>query len=145
MKALLVESRGVVVVDPSSSLVVPTFVRNCETLAVVAVVLHCTDSHCRAVGSQVAVIVAALAFPACTASENTLRTGSAWACQSCDRKVGLDSLGSSVYLLVFQSCHFQARDLFLEPQGGMVGALEKGVRRKSGQVVEGPARSALGT
>ena len=131
--------------DLSSSLVAPTFAKMCGTLAVVVAVCCHMGLRCRVAGSQVAVTVVDLAFPACTASEDTLRTGSAWASQSCDRKVGLGSLGNSVNLSVFQSCHFQARDLSLEPQGGVVGAPEKEVRNKSGQVVEGPARSALST
>jgi hypothetical protein len=85
--------------------------------------------------------VVALAFLECTASVDTFRTGSAWPSQSCDRKFG--SLGNSVYLLVFQSCHFQVRDLSLDLHGDVNEDLKKEVRRKVVQEVEGSARSAL--
>ena len=144
VKEAPVESRGAAVVDPNSSLVAPTFVMMCATLAGVAVVRHCMGSRYMVVGSQAGAIVVALAFLAFLAflaCTGTLRTGSAWAYQSCDRKIG--SLGNSVYLLVFQSYHFQARDLSLEPHGGVIEAPKKEARRKVGQEVEGSAWSAL--
>jgi hypothetical protein len=66
-----------------------------------------------AVGSLVAETAVA-GFLACTASEDTWHMEEEWACQSYDRRTEAGNLRSSVDLLVFQSFHFQVRDLSLE-------------------------------
>jgi hypothetical protein len=91
---------------------VQTFARVCETLVVSEVVGYCRGSRCMAVGSLVGETAVA-AFPAYIASEDTWRMGEL-ACQSYDRRIEVGNLHSSVDLLVFQSFHFQARDLSLE-------------------------------
>ena len=91
---------------------VQTFARVCETLVASEAAGYCTGSRYKAVGSPVEETAVA-AFPAYTASEDTWRMGQE-SCPSYDRKIEAGNLGSSVDLLVFQSFHFQVRDLSLE-------------------------------
>ena len=76
------------------------------------VVGYCRGLRCMAVGSLVGETAVA-ALPAYIASEDTWRMGEL-ARQSYDRRIEVGNLYSSVDLLVFQSFHFQARDLSLE-------------------------------
>lgn len=100
-------------VDLNSSSDVRTFARECETLAEFVEVGYCRNSRRMVVDSQAAETVVA-ATVACIASEDTWRMEWGWTCQTCDRRIEVGNLHSSVGLLVFQSFHFQARDLFLE-------------------------------
>ena len=90
---------------------VQTFARVCETLVVSEVVGYCRGSRCMAVGSLVGETAVA-AFPAYTAFEDTWRTEMTG--HSYGRRIEVGNLHSSVDLSVFQSFHFQARDLSLE-------------------------------